>query len=411
MTQNDSMNNHKTFQGEGPLKGLRVVELGMLFAGPLVATNLADLGAEVIKIEHPKGDVVRGLGQGKTSLWWSVVARNKKLVAVDVKKPEGADVIRKLLEKADVFIENFRPGRVKEWGLDYDSLRKTNPGLVVLHVSGYGQTGPYSARPGVGTLAEAFSGYAHVTGEADGPPTLPSYPLADGVAALTATYAVLAALWARERNGGIGDEIDISLYEPLLSMTGPMLINYTKGGVIARREGNRARWSTPRNTYRTKDDRWIAVSSAADSPAMRLFRAIGREDLADNPDWATNRERLKRVDECDGMIADWMLKHTQAEVMERLSRFDVLAAPVNDVETIVKDRHVQERGTVVSIPDPVLGDTPVQEVVPRFRNAPGRINWLGKHEIGTETRDFLEEAGFAHDDIMALHQRGIVKAA
>jgi len=142
MTQNDSMNNHKTFQGEGPLKGLRVVELGMLFAGPLVATNLADLGAEVIKIEHPKGDVVRGLGQGKTSLWWSVVARNKKLVAVDVKKPEGADVIRKLLEKADVFIENFRPGRVKEWGLDYDSLRKTNPGLVVLHVSGYGQTGP-----------------------------------------------------------------------------------------------------------------------------------------------------------------------------------------------------------------------------------------------------------------------------
>ena len=380
----------------------------MLFAGPLIATNLADLGAEIIKIEHPKGDVVRGLGQGDNSLWWSVVARNKKLVGVDVKKPEGADIVRRLLATADVFIENFRPGRVKEWGLDYDTLRKVNPGLVMLHVSGYGQTGPYSERPGVGTLAEAFSGYAHVTGEPDGPPTLPSFPLADGVAALTGTYAVLAALWARDRNGGIGDEIDISLYEPLLSMTGPMLINFTKGGVVSNREGNRARWSTPRNTYKTKDNRWIAVSSAADSPAMRLFQAIGREDLTTNPAWATNRERLKRVDECDNMIAAWMLLHTQAEIMERLNEFDVLAAPVNDIEGILKDPHVQQRGSVVSIPDPVLGDTVVQEVVPRFRNAPGKINWLGRHEVGTDTLEFMVEAGFSADEIQKLHRSGIV---
>ena len=405
------MANHKDFQGSGPLKGLRVVELGMLFAGPLIATNLADMGAEVIKIEHPKGDVVRGLGRGDNSLWWSVVARNKKLVGVDVKKPEGADVVRRLLATADVFIENFRPGRVKEWGLDYDTLRAVNPGLVMIHVSGYGQTGPYSERPGVGTLAEAFSGYAHVTGEADGPPTLPSFPLADGVAALTGTYAVLAALWARDRNGGIGDEIDISLYEPLLSMTGPMLINYTKGGVVSNREGNRARWSTPRNTYKTKDNRWIAVSSAADSPAMRLFRAIGREELTTDPSWATNRERLKRVDECDGMIAEWMLAHTQAEVMERLNQFDVLAAPVNDIEGILQDPHVLQRGTVVTVADPVIGDTQVQEVVPRFRNAPGRVNWLGKHEVGTETRDFLVEAGYNDEEIADLHRRGIVKAS
>lgn len=405
------MENHKESQGSGPLKGLRVVELGMLFAGPLIATNLADLGAEIIKIEHPKGDVVRGLGQGDNSLWWSVVARNKKLVGVDVKKPEGADIVRRLLATADVFIENFRPGRVKEWGLDYDTLRKVNPGLVMLHVSGYGQTGPYSERPGLGTLAEAFSGYAHVTGEPDGPPTLPSFPLADGVAALTGTYAVLAALWARDRNGGIGDEIDISLYEPLLSMTGPMLINFTKGGVVSNREGNRARWSTPRNTYKTKDNRWIAVSSAADSPAMRLFQAIGREDLTTNPAWATNRERLKRVDECDNMIAAWMLLHTQAEIMERLNEFDVLAAPVNDIEGILKDPHVQQRGSVVSIPDPVLGDTVVQEVVPRFRNAPGKINWLGRHEVGTDTLEFMVEAGFSADEIQKLHRSGIVKVS
>ncbi len=405
------MANHKDFQGSGPLKGLRVVELGMLFAGPLIATNLADMGAEVIKIEHPKGDVVRGLGRGDNSLWWSVVARNKKLVGVDVKKPEGADVVRRLLATADVFIENFRPGRVKEWGLDYDTLRAINPGLVMLHVSGYGQTGPYSERPGVGTLAEAFSGYAHVTGEPDGPPTLPSFPLADGVAALTGTYAALAALWARDRNGGIGDEIDISLYEPLLSMTGPMLINYTKGGVVSNREGNRARWSTPRNTYKTKDNRWIAVSSAADSPAMRLFRAIGREELTTDPSWATNRERLKRVDECDGMIADWMLAHTQTEIMERMNQFDVLAAPVNDIEGILKDPHVLQRGTVVTVADPVIGDTQVQEVVPRFRNSPGRVNWLGKHEVGTETRDFLVEVGYSDEEIAGLHGKGVVKAS
>ncbi len=405
------MANHKDFQGSGPLKGLRVVELGMLFAGPLIATNLADMGAEVIKIEHPKGDVVRGLGRGDNSLWWSVVARNKKLVGVDVKKPEGADVVRRLLATADVFIENFRPGRVKEWGLDYDTLRALNPGLVMIHVSGYGQTGPYSERPGVGTLAEAFSGYAHVTGEADGPPTLPSFPLADGVAALTGTYAALAALWARDRNGGIGDEIDISLYEPLLSMTGPMLINYTKGGVVSNREGNRARWSTPRNTYKTKDNRWIAVSSAADSPAMRLFRAIGREELTTDPSWATNRERLKRVDECDGMIADWMLAHTQTEIMERMNQFDVLAAPVNDIEGILKDPHVLQRGTVVTVADPVIGDTQVQEVVPRFRNSPGRVNWLGKHEVGTETRDFLVEVGYSDEEIAGLHGKGVVKAS
>ena len=405
------MTSHKDFQASGPLKGLRVVELGMLFAGPLIATNLGDLGAEVIKIEHPKGDVVRGLGKGNNSLWWSVTARNKKLVGVDVKETEGADVVRRLLATADVFIENFRPGRVKEWGLGYEALREINPGLVMLHVSGYGQTGPYTLRPGVGTLAEAFSGYAHVTGEAEGPPTLPSFPVADGVAALTGTYAILAALWAREKNGGIGDEIDISLYEPLLSMTGPMLINFTKGGVVSNREGNRARWSTPRNTYKTKDGRWIAVSSAADSPTMRLFKAIGREDLTTNPEWATNRERLKRVDECDEMIAQWMLQYTQAEVMEQLNKFDVLAAPVNDIETLLADPHVRERGTVVTVADPVLGDTAVQQVVPRFRNAPGKINWLGKHEVGTETRDFLIDAGYSAEEISDLNSRGIIKAS
>lgn len=405
------MKHQEATETHGPLTGLRVIDLGMLFAGPLIATTLSDMGAEVIKIEHPKGDEVRKLGgaQDADSLWWSVTGRNKKLVAADVSRPEGAEVVRKLIAGADVFIENFRPGRVKEWGLDYDTLSKLNPGLVMVHISGYGQTGPYSRRPGLGTLAEAFSGYAHVTGEADGPPTLPSFPLADGVAAITGTYAVLAALYARSRNGGTGDEIDISLYEPLLNLTGPMVINYTKTGVVSQRAGNRARWSTPRNTYRTRDGRWVAVSGAANSATLRLFSAIGRDDLATHPDYATNQRRMERVDECDAIVANWIAQNDMNTVLEILHANDVLAGPVNDIAAIVDDPHVQARGTLVNVHDPVLGETAVQNVVPRFRNAPAAVRWLGKHEVGADTWELLAEAGYSEADIDSLCESGVIR--
>ena len=395
-------------QAEGPLKGLRVIEIGMLFAGPLAGTTLADMGADVIKIEHPSGDEVRKLGEkiDGHSLWWSVTSRNKRVVALDMKTPEGRDIVFKLLETADVLIENFRPGRMDEWGMDYASLRKINPGLVLAHISGYGQSGLYSKRPGLGTLAEAFSGYAHVTGLEDGPPTLPSYPLADSVAAITAVYSILAAIYARGRNGGIGDEVDISLYEPLLSLTGPMVINYTKTGAIAKRAGNRARWSTPRNTYRTRDDRWIAVSSAADSAAMRLFKAIGREDLTRDPNWQTNPERLKRLEECDILVADWIAARDQKEALEQFEKFDVIAGPVYDVEQLVNDPHVLTRETLVEMVDPKIGKTLVQDVVPRFTNAPGKMQWLGVDQIGQHTADVMRELGYSDEQISKLaHER------
>lgn len=395
----------------GPLNSIRVLDLGMLFAGPLVATHLADLGAQVIKIEHPKGDEVRNLGRQAdgNSLWWSVTARNKKLIAADVTRPEGAEVVRRLVASADVVIENFRPGRVAEWGLDYASLAAINPGLVMLHISGYGQTGPYSKRPGLGTLAEAFSGFSHVTGDPEGPPTLPGFPLADSVAAITGAYAVMAALFARERNGGKGDEIDISLYEPLMSMTGPMVIDYTQRGVIANRGGNRARWSVPRNTYRTRDDRWVAVSGAANSAALRLFRAIGRDDMADDPGLATNPLRCVRVDECDSVIAAWIAERTLEEVLQRFEECEVIAGPVCDVEQIVNDPHVRHRQTLASVSDPLLGDVEVQNVVPRFSRCPGGISWLGKSEVGCDTRDFLTEAGYSESQISRLEEAGVIR--
>ena len=398
---------------QGPLKGLRVVEVGMVFAGPLVATHLSDLGAEVIKVEHPKGDEVRKIGRFKDGegLWWRVTSRNKRVIAADISKPEGAEIVRRLARDADVLIENFRPGRFAQYGLDYAQLAKDNPGLVMLHISGYGQDGPYKHKPGMGTLAEAFSGFAMVTGEADRPPTLPQFPFADGVAAMMGAYAVMAALYSREKNGGQGDEIDLNLYEPMLALMGPMVIDYDQLGHVARRRGNRSTWSVPRNSYKTKDDKWVAVSSAANSIAIRMFRAIGRDDMADDPTLQTNPDRVKRLDECDGAIAKWCLEHTLEEVLAQFEKYEVVAGPICDVQQLVEDPQVKFNKTIIEMPDPALGRVRVQNVIPKFRRQPGRIRWVGRNRIGTDTDEVLTQLGYTADEVAAMEAAGIVKRA
>jgi len=395
---------------QGPLVGLRVVELGMIFAGPLVCSLLSDLGADVIKVEHPDGDDVRLTGKFKhgKGVWWAVTARNKRMTSINVSIPEGADIVRKIIGTADVFVENFRPGRMKQWGLDYETLSKINKGLVMLHISGYGQTGPYSRRPGMGTLAEAFSGFAFITGEKDGPPTLPSVPIADGVASITGAYAILAALLNREKTGK-GDEIDISLYEPLMSILGSMIIDYDQLGHITSRRGNRSTWTVPRNAYRTKDGKWVAVSSAANSIAPRLFRAVGRPDWAEDPTLATNPQRFKRVDEIDDGIAEWIRKHDQAFVLEHFHKADVVAGPINDVAAIFEDPQVKHRGTLREIEDPDLGKVRLQNIVPKFTRNPGAIRWLGKQRIGVDTAEVLKELGYSKAEIKRLEAAGVIK--
>lgn len=404
--------NETSKPSRGPLTGLTVVDVGMLFAGPLVGTLLADLGATVIKVEHPKGDEVRRVGRFRDGepLWWRVTARNKQLAAVDIRTPEGHEVLLRLIDKADILIENFRPGRMDEWGYGYDALSRRNPGLIMLHISGYGQTGPYRERPGMGTLAEAFSGFAHTMGPSDAPPSLPMFPIADGVAAITGAYAVLSALYARGRDGK-GDEIDLSLYEPMLSLMGAMVIDYDQLDYVATRHGNRSNWSVPRNSYLTSDKRWVAISSAANSVAKRLFRAIGRPDLADDPDLATNPQRVKRIEECDSAIAEWVSERTQAEVLATFLEAEVVAGPIYDVGQIFDDPHVKARGTLAELNDPVLGKVRIQEVAPKFSRNKAAMRWLGKRDVGDDTAAILADLGYVASEIESMVASGAVHVA
>ena len=406
------MSTAETPEASGPLVGLKVIDVGMLFAGPLVSAFLADLGADVIKVEHIDGDEVRKMGPVKDGvpLWWRIIGRNKRLLSVNLGRPEGAEILKRLVAEADVMVENFRPGRLKAWGLDYETLRASNPGLVMLHISGWGQDGPYSQRPGLGTLAEAFSGFAYVTGGRDEPPTLPAYPLADTIAALTGAYSLLAALYNRAHNGGIGDEIDVDLVQPMIPALGSMVVHYDQLGVVPVRKGNRSTWTVPRNSYRTKDDRWVVVSGAANAVVIRLFRAIGRPDLADDPELATNQQRIRRVDELDGIVAEWVARHTQKEVLDVFEQAQVVAGPIHDVAQLLDDPHVKARESFIRMDDPELGTILMHNVVPRLRNAPGRLRWPGKPAVGADTANILSDLGYEKEELARLERDGVIRS-
>lgn len=396
----------------GPLQGLRILDVGTIFAGPLIGAHLGDLGADVVKIEPPRGDDVRRLGAVKNgvALWWKLVARNKRLASVDLTRPEGAEIVRRLARTADVLVENYRPGKLESWGLGYEALSKVNPGLVVLHISGYGRTGPYRDRPGFGTLAEAFCGFAHTNGQPDGPPSLPAFPIADTVAALVGCSTVLAALHERDVSGR-GQEVELDLYESLLTLMGNMLVDYDQLGVVAQRRGNRSKTSVPRNAYPTSDRRWVVLSSTTDAMAARVFRAIGREDLANDPSLSTNVQRSTRVDEIDAIVAGWIAQRTQAEALEQLRAFDVAAGPINDVARFVADPHVQARGTLVTLQDPDLGPLRMPGATARFQRTPGRVRWAGRAAIGADTREIVAEAGYSEAEIERLARMDVIRLA
>lgn len=395
----------------GPLSGLRVVDAATLAAGPLVATALGEFGADVIKVEQPGvGDPLRtwGVRRDDIGLVWKSVSRNKKCVTLDLRTDDGRELLHGLLAQSDVFVINTRPSTSARWGLDYVSLHARHPKLVVLHVTGYGLGGPASDRPGFGTLAEAMSGFAHVCGQTDGPPTLPPFMLADGVAAQSATYAVLAALYHRDVHGAEGQLVDVSLVEPLARLVEQATLAYDQLGQIQGRTGNRADASAPRNAYRTSDDKWIAISSASSSIAARLYRAIDRPDLADRPEYVDPIPRQARADEIDALVAAWICERTLAEAMEMFLAEDVAAAPIYDAQQLLTDEHLRARRVFVSIDDPDLGEMRVQAPVARLSETPGRVDHLGRALGADNETVYRDLLGLDDDRLARLRSAGTI---
>lgn len=398
-------------QATGPLAGLRVIDASTILAGPLACQILGDYGAEVIKIEHPRhGDGLRthGLAKDGVPLWWKMLSRNKRTVGLYLGDPEGAEVFLDLVATADVVVENFRPGKLESWGLGYDVLSRRNPGLVLARVTGFGQTGPYRNRPGFGTLAEAMSGFAEITGQPDGPPTLPPFGLADGIAGMAAASAVTMALYHRDARGGKGQVIDMSILDPIVTALGPQPTWYDQLGHIQRRTGNRSGNNAPRNTYRTKDERYVAVSTSATVIAERVLRLVGHPEVIDEPWFRSGRERAQHADLLDAYVGDWIAARTRDEAITAFEQADAAIAPVYDVAELMADPHVQAVDMITEVPDEDLGRVKMQNVLYRMSETPGSIRWTGR-SLGADTDAVLgDELGLTAERLAALRERGVV---
>ncbi|MFE1195191.1 CaiB/BaiF CoA transferase family protein [Streptomyces olivaceoviridis] len=389
------------------LDGLRVLDLATLFAGPMAATLLGDFGAEVIKVEHPRRpDPSRGHGPAKdgVGLWWKVLGRNKRAITLDLSAPGGRATLLRLAATADVVIENFRPGTLEKWDLGWPELSAANPRLVLARVTAFGQFGPCAHRPGFGTLAEAMSGFAAVTGEPDAPPTLPPFGLADSIAGLATAYAVLTALAARERTG-VGQTVDMAIIEPILSVLGPHATWYDQLGYVQERTGNRSANNAPRNTYRTSDGTWVAVSTSAQSVAERVLRLVGRPELIEEPWFATGADRAAHADVLDEAVGSWIAGRTRAEVLAAFEEAEAAVAPVQDVRDVLADPQYQALDTVTTVDDPELGPLRMQNVLFRLSATPGGIRWAGRPH-GADTDAVLCELGLTPADIAALRAEG-----
>ncbi|QIB46336.1 CaiB/BaiF CoA transferase family protein [Streptomyces aureoverticillatus] len=391
-----------------PLSGLRVLDLATLFAGPLAATLLGDFGADVVKVEHPtRPDPSRGHGPAKdgVGLWWKLLGRNKRTMTLDLSSPGGRSTLLRLAADADVIVENFRPGTLEKWDLGWEELSAANPRLVLARVTGFGQFGPYARRPGFGTLAEAMSGFAAATGEPDGPPTLPPFGLADSIAGLATAYAVMTALAARTATGR-GQVVDMAIIEPILTVLGPQPLWYDQLGHVQPRTGNRSTNNAPRNTYRTADGKWVAVSTSAQSIAERVLRLVGRPDLVTEPWFGSGVERAAHADVLDEAVGAWIAERTRTEVIEAFEKAEAAVAPVQDVRDVMTDPQYAALDTIITVrDDPELGDLRMQNVLFRLSETPGAIRWAGRPH-GADTDAILAELGLTDSEIASLRKEG-----
>ena len=379
---------------EGALSDLRVIDMATVIAGPGAAKLFADLGADVIKVESPSGDSVRRMGwrpdgaesdesdsDGDDSYFWKLQGRGKRSVVLDLKTPSGKDVMLRLLDTSDLLIENLRPGKLEALGLSPQVLHERNPRLVILRITGFGQSGPYSMRPGFATLAEALSGYSAISGSADGPPLLPPVALTDELTGTIGAFAAMAAIWEARRSGQ-GQEIDLSLVDSLLHVMGPLPSAYAHLGYLQPRLGSGIPYTVPRGTYECSDGRWVAISTSSDSVAARLLELIGS---GDDERFSTFAGRFANRDELEGLVAGWVSSHTSEEVIRLLNEADAAVAPVYTMADLIADEHFKQRETFVEV-DGVL----MQSVAPKFSRTPGQVKFAGR-ALGADTEDVLAE--------------------
>src|SRR3954470_19966701 len=392
----------------GPLDGIRVVDLSRLVAGNAVSSQLADFGAEVIKIEDPvKGDPLRAWQSRGVSVHWKLYARNKKSVALSLRQPKGRELLLDLAASSEVLIENFRPGTLEKIGLGPEVLHARNPRLVIVRVSGWGQSGPYRDRPGFGTLVESMSGYASRTAVPDREPGLPPTALADMVAGLYGAFAVMVALRQVEVGGGEGQVIDLPLLDPLFSFIATEAPIYRMSGQIRPRTGSRSETTSPRNVFRTKDGRYIGISASIQAMSERLSRAIGRADMIADPRFRTNSDRVRHAEECEAPIAAFIAARTLDENMTAFAAAEVTAAPVYDIDQFLADPHVQEREIVVEVPDPDLGRIAMHNIIPRLSETPGRLRTPAP-SLGEHTAEILGQFGIDRATLEELAREGVI---
>ena len=397
---------------DGPLNGIRVLDISTVYAAPITAMLLGDYGADVIKVEHPRGDPARSHGANKDGhgLWWKVISRNKRCVTLNLGTPEGQQILRDLVVDADVLVENFRPGVLEKWGLGPEQLHTLNPGLIMLRVTGFGQTGPYARRRAFGTLAEAMSGFAHQTGDEDGPPTLPPFGLADGVTGIAGAFAVMTALYHRAtpEGDGRGQVIDLSLLEPLVGILGPGPTAFDQLGAVAGRQGNRSPNNAPRNAYLTRDGRWVAISASATSVAERVMRLVGRPDIVEQSWFASAGERSRNGDLLDEAVAKWIAARPLAEVCKEFERVGAALAPIYDVAQLMDDPHVKARETITTVDDEDLGPVKMQNLMFRMARTPGCIRFPGRRLGQDNDRFYRESLGLDPEHVAALQEKGVM---
>lgn len=395
-----------------PLNGIRVLDVGTLLAGPFGATLLGDFGAEVIKIEQPgRGDTLRGTPQGGQAgrpTGWLIDARNKKSVTLNLRMPEGQALLRELVAHADVVMENFTPGTLEAWHLGWDDLVAVNPGLIMVRVSGYGQTGPYSNRPGYDRIALGFSGYMYPTGFPDRYPVRPAFPTADYNTATFGAFAAMLALYERDANGGKGQMIDLGLYEAPFRITSDLLANYVRTGKTRERIGNRNPGFSPAGTFQTKDGRFVQIAAGGDKVWQRLASAMDRPELADDPRYATSRERIQRADELEALLAEWVESREFADVEATLVAAQVPVGGINRAGDIISDPHFVARQSFISVEDPQQGAIPMPGVIPKLSGTPGKVRSTGP-ALGQHNEEiYCGLLGRSAAELKTLEDQGII---